>query len=246
VPGEIVVGAVDLDIPARLPRLRVQPAGLLGGNPPVLGAVNDQQRARRDRPYGVKRVQPCDYLVPLANELRRGGGEEAGELMLNPVGVKVERAEVGCCPEDGHRPQPRVGSRGHYRGPAAETVPGHGQPGQVNTGIPAVLQMVDCGGDVARDRAQVIRPGTTPAAAVVEHQRVPAAIAQRHRQVAVLLQPRTAVQEQHGRLRLAAARQVQGAEQAEAVAVEGHAGDALVLRAWHWVGPFSTRRWPGP
>src|SRR5262249_44383342 len=148
VPGEIVVGAVDLDIPAWLPRLRVQPAGLLSGNPPVLGAVNDQQRARRDRPYGVKRVQPCDYLVPLADELRRGGGEETGELMFDPAGVKVERAEVGCCPEDGHRPQPRVGSRSQHRGPAAETVPRYGQPDRVNTGIPAVSQMVDRGGDV--------------------------------------------------------------------------------------------------
>ena len=85
-----MVGTIDLDVTARLARVRAQPAGVLRRNPPVIRAVHDQQGTGRNRPHGVNQVQVRGHLVALADELGRGGGEEAGELVLDLAGVQID------------------------------------------------------------------------------------------------------------------------------------------------------------
>jgi hypothetical protein len=67
----------------------------------------------------------------------------------------------------------------------------------------------------------------------VEHQGVPAVVAESRGEVAVLLDPRAAVQQQRRRLRRAAPGEVQDAEQPVPVAVERHAGDTLMPARCH-------------
>jgi len=239
-PGEGVVGPRHLDVAAWRPGPVPQLAGSFGRDPAVLGAVHDQQRPRRDGRHRVQRVQPRRGLVPLRGELSGRGREEPGELLLDLVRAQRQRAaQARRRPVHRDRAHPRLGGGGDDGRPAAQAVPHHRDPAGVHPRDAG--QVAGRRGHVAGDGAQVVPARAAPAAAVVEQQRVPAAVPQRDREVEVLLQAGAAVQEQRGGLGLVPAGQVQSADEAVPVAVEGDAGDALVFGV-----PLSSPHCPGP
>src|SRR5258708_15412094 len=250
VPGEGMVGPVNLHEPTGPPGAGPQPPGVLYWYPRVVAAVHDQQRPRRDRRDDLQRSRPPADVRALARELLCRHGQEAGHLVVDLIEGEIDGTEVAGCSVDGDGPRPLVGGRREDGGPAAEAVAHDGQPPRVHGRVLARLQVVDRGGHVARDRAQVVTPLAAPAAAVMEHQRVPAAVAQRCREVEVLLQARAAVQQQDRRLRRLAASEVQRTDQPVPAAVEGDTRHALMLtrrrRRLSAPPPVSSRRSPGP
>src|SRR5215468_1857368 len=99
----------------------------------------------------------------------------------------------------------------------------------------AGLQVIDRRGYIRRYRPKVILPAASPAAPVVEHQRVPAAVAQFGSQVEALFQARAAMQQQDCRLWLATACEVQDANKIVPFAAKRDADEARVLRQPHQV-----------
>jgi hypothetical protein len=235
-----VVGAVHLHVAARRPGPLRKLAGMLHRHPNVRSPVHHQQRPGRDGRHGLQRVHPLRRPPCRGGELAGRGGQEPGELALHLLRAERERAtQARGCAVDRDRAQAGVGGGGQDGRPPAQAVAHHGDPPRVDQR--AAGQEAGRRPHVARNGAQVVPARAAPAAAVVEEQGVPAAVAQHDRQVEVLLQAWAAVQQQRGGFGLVAAGQVEGADQAVAVAVEGDAGNALMFGT-----PVSSPHCPGP
>src|SRR5260221_459339 len=179
----------------------------------------------------------ADYPHP-AHSVRRDS--DRGSLLVD-LGDAGKRAAALYPPQvappaaHGDGTQPVIPGRREHRCPAAEAVPDHGDPLPVNGWKVAILEVVDGRGYIRCYRPQVVPAAAAPAAPVMEHQRVPAAVAQFGSQVKVLFQTRAAMQQQDRVPWLGAPREEHEAEQIVPLAAEGDADQACVLRQPHQV-----------
>src|SRR5258708_3645383 len=94
VPGEGMVGPVNLHVTTRPPRAGPQPPGVLYWYPRVVAAVHDQQRPRRDRRDDLQRSRPPADVRALPRQLLCRHGQEAGHLVVDLLEGEGEGTEV--------------------------------------------------------------------------------------------------------------------------------------------------------